>query len=130
MTDTIRLDHQAVRRRTNSIGIKSQIAQGNARVHNGHVYNIVKRASTFGQTRTSILQWLSPLNFRPTHERIREQARIEKSNSVSIDGDSYAGKWLIESDQFDEWLSGRLKKLWCLGMRKSDELNLSYARAS
>ncbi len=102
-----------------AISIQSQVVDGDARVHNGNNFYLTRRSSTFNRRDADILKWLAPrVSFHQTHDRIREQARIAH-HADSRDNDNYPGKWLIESDKFDEWRSGTLLKLWCLGMRRS-----------
>ncbi|KAH6612812.1 hypothetical protein B0J18DRAFT_441118 [Chaetomium sp. MPI-SDFR-AT-0129] len=96
--------------------IHNQIVDGNARVHNGNNFYMARQPPTFDRRDADILNWLAPrVSFHQTHDRIREQARIAHY-ADSVRNDNYPGKWLIESDKFQEWGSGSLLKLWCLGM--------------
>lgn len=58
------------------------------------------------QEKLAIIAWLSPLNF------------IVRQNDVFSRRREGAGNWLLQSDQFQMWLSGRHNLLWCPGMRK------------
>ena len=52
-----------------------------------------------------VLYWLSPLNFASRHADI--MSRRQKGT----------GEWLIDSDEFQDWSSGRQRMLWCAGIR-------------
>lgn len=80
----------------------------------------------FAQQAT-IWNWLPSHNFGEAHEDIRRAAKIqEQTNHLS--GDSHAGKWLLESGEFDAWRSGALRKLWYIGMRESPQHSISPAK--
>lgn len=97
---------------------------GNARVVNGDVQivrNVYKLPVAENETslRNAILDWLSPLTFRHTHEEIRHKVVREDDSPMARSAGDYSGKWLLESDVFDEWRSRKIRKLWYHGMRKS-----------
>ncbi|KAI1388288.1 ankyrin repeat-containing domain protein [Hypoxylon trugodes] len=104
-----------------SFTIQSQNISGDARVHNGNSYNtnyntfLMRRASTFESRRPGILKWLSPLNVEIDHDRVQDKSRVSEQSQASSDG-QYAGKWLLESDTFDDWASRKIRKLWYFGM--------------
>ncbi|KAJ8127874.1 hypothetical protein O1611_g5761 [Lasiodiplodia mahajangana] len=100
-------------RRTFTIGAQN-IGAG-AKVHNGDNFYLARRASTFDRRRPAIVKWLSPLNFDGIHERIHYEASVADQSELSRD-EQYAGKWLLESDQFDAWRTGEMRKLWYFGM--------------
>ena len=54
--------------------------------------------------RTSILHWISPLNFGAKHSDLSNQRQ-----------DS-TGDWLLKSNEFLNWLNGTTRTLWCPGM--------------
>ena len=56
------------------------------------------------QERDKVLQWLSPLNFKPRQAEL--SARRQKGT----------GSWLLESPNFQEWVSEEGKTLVCQGM--------------
>ncbi|KAI9851904.1 MAG: hypothetical protein M1824_002443, partial [Vezdaea acicularis] len=58
----------------------------------------------FAGLRRLILEWISPLDFRPTH------------NAALSRRQSGTGNWFLESAQFIQWLQGEVKALWCLGL--------------
>lgn len=57
------------------------------------------------QKMRDIVTWLSPLNF------------WIKQNDVFSTRLEGTGEWLLEHDEFKEWLSGTYRTLWCPGMR-------------
>lgn len=96
-----------------------QFISGNARVINGNVSLVVKRKSTLEtDTRSSILDWLSPLTFRQTHEEIRDKIIHQDHCPEARRSGDYSGKWLLESEVFDQWRSREVRKLWYHGMRQ------------
>lgn len=52
-----------------------------------------------------IVEWLSHLNFW-TKQRDALNSRFEGT-----------GSWLLETEQFKDWLDGTKRKLWCPGIR-------------
>lgn len=58
---------------------------------------------------SKIYEWLSPLS---------KEFHKKQSNTYNFksrqDG---TGKWLLATDEFTDWFSGRGKKLWCRGIR-------------
>ena len=58
-----------------------------------------------------ILDWLSPLNFFAT------QADVYRRRQAGT------GQWLLESQEFKDWLNGTKETLWCPGIRKSQTLS-------
>ena len=54
-----------------------------------------------------LLDWLSSLNFTARHSEIMHQ--------MSPD----TGSWILQSEEFNLWLSTEEKALWCPGMRRS-----------
>lgn len=94
--------------------IHEQNVGGNARVHNGHVFY----SSPPKSDRADILRWLPSVAMEKTHEQIQLQALIPFQDRLRDDG-RYPGKWLLESDTFDTWLSRKVRKLWYIGMRKA-----------
>ncbi len=53
----------------------------------------------------AIISWLSPLNF------------ASKQIDVSSRRQEGTGEWLLEADEFNSWLSGNKRTLWCPGIR-------------
>ena len=53
-----------------------------------------------------VLRWLSPLN--PASRQIDVLSRRQAGT----------GKWLLESDEFNKWISGEERLLWCPEIRK------------
>jgi len=54
----------------------------------------------------NILEWISPLNFWITHEDIFRRRH------------GSTGRWLIDSQTFQEWHDATGKILWCPGIRR------------
>ena len=59
-----------------------------------------------GPERAVIADWLSPLNFKVTQSDVLKQR---------ADG---TGQWLLESPEFQAWLSGLSESMWCPGIRE------------
>ena len=57
--------------------------------------------------KTAVLSWLSPLQMPRVHQSIVERAQ------------QGSGRWLLNSEQFLDWRSGKERLLWCYGMRSS-----------
>jgi serine/threonine protein kinase len=55
---------------------------------------------------TSAVAWLSPLNFRTTHNHY-----VERHSAGT-------GQWIFRNSFFKDWLKGNTKTLWCYGIRK------------
>jgi len=53
------------------------------------------------------LNWLSQLNFWATQKDIFDRA------------EPHTGKWLLNSPEFQSWIRGDLRTLWCPGHRGS-----------
>ena len=87
----------------------------NAHIKIGNTFNLI-RSKTSDLKRNQIFDWLSPLSFKRTLERIRDDAALLDSSDYLKNG-LYSGKWLLESETFDKWRSRDLRKLWYLGMR-------------
>jgi hypothetical protein len=54
-----------------------------------------------------IVEWLSPLDFSADqidYYNIREKG---------------TGEWILDTDEFKEWINGSKRTLWCHGIRKS-----------
>lgn len=62
------------------------------------------RLSQGQEEREAVLQWLSPLNFAP------QQSELSGRRQEGT------GKWLLQSPEFQEWVSGEGKSLVCQGM--------------
>lgn len=95
--------------------IGAQYIYGSARVFNGTHIN--QSSTSANEERIAVLNWLSPLNAAETHHRIRELTPIQSGDIRSISGDC-TGKWLLESDVFDDWRSRTISHLWYHGIRK------------
>ena len=54
-----------------------------------------------------IVSWLSPTTFWARHQDIMSY-RTEDT-----------GKWFLETREFNQWVNGTDKTLWCPGIRKS-----------
>jgi hypothetical protein len=104
---------------SSAIQVQTISVTGNGKVHVGPSY-VTRRPTTFdSKNRKQILDWLSPLTFHETHERIKREALLH-GQSKDLNHESYsAGQWLLESDEFDEWRSRKFPKLWYHGMRES-----------
>ena len=63
------------------------------------------------QQRRAIADWLSPLNF------------WTKQNDTFDRRQEGTGKWLLDSDEFRDWLSGTGNTLWCPGIRMINPTN-------
>jgi hypothetical protein len=105
------------------VSVQTINAEGNARIQVGPT--IITRGSTgFDfKNRQKILNWLSPLSFHEAHERISNQALLKDQSTPPGEEQYHAGKWLLDSNTFDDWQSrkpGRLK-LWYYGMRKDSK---------
>ncbi len=57
--------------------------------------------------RSTILNWLTPLQTTVAHETISKRP------------EAGSGRWFLTSIRFREWQSGAFKSLWCPGIRKS-----------
>ncbi|KAL8827623.1 MAG: hypothetical protein Q9191_003073 [Dirinaria sp. TL-2023a] len=57
------------------------------------------------QRHQEVLRWLSPLN--PESKQIDVLSRRHEGT----------GRWLLESDEFESWLTGDKRLLWCPGIR-------------
>ncbi|KAG9761560.1 hypothetical protein KCU73_g2326, partial [Aureobasidium melanogenum] len=75
--------------------------------------------------RSKVLKWLSPLHPRGDHEQVRGKAAISKQSNNRHSGYT-AGRWLLDSDVFDQWRSGELRKLWYIGMPGAGKSVLAY----
>lgn len=58
---------------------------------------------------SKIYEWLSPLS-----EEFRKKQLSTYNFRSRQDG---TGNWLLATDEFTDWLSGRTKQLWCRGIR-------------
>lgn len=95
----------------------SQYIGGNARVINGDIHIYKPEPPTAAQKfRTDVLNWLSPLTFRSFHEEVRDKAVRQDTTVHARNSGNYSGKWLLESDPFEEWRSRVTRKLWYHGM--------------
>lgn len=95
----------------------SQYIGGNARVINGDIHIYKPEPPTAAQKfRTEVLNWLSPLTFRSFHEEVRNKAVHQDTTVHARNSGKYSGKWLLESDAFEEWRSRETRKLWYHGM--------------
>ena len=56
------------------------------------------------QEREKVLQWISPLDFAP------------QQSDLSSRRQEGTGSWLLESQEFQEWMSEKGKALVCQGM--------------
>lgn len=54
----------------------------------------------------AIVNWLSPLNFFVAHNDILRRRQIG------------TGEWLFETPEFEAWVAGTDRILWCSGQRK------------
>lgn len=54
-----------------------------------------------------ILAWISPVNFCAKHIDILNRRQ------------EGTGQWLLGTDEFDGWVTGRERTLWCPGIRTS-----------
>jgi len=59
------------------------------------------------QERERIIEWLSPLNF------FTRQSHIFGRRHPGT------GEWLLQSDEFKNWVDNPAKTLWCTGDRKT-----------
>lgn len=72
---------------------------------------LIQAEHTHDQERQNVLEWLSPLNYRA------------KQNDILSRRQAGTGEWLQKTDEFQAWMGGITKVLWCPGMRMdSDEL--------
>ena len=55
-----------------------------------------------------IMEWLSPLEFRHREEQIIKQC-------FPLTGKRYGGRWLLNTQMFEEWAAGRRSKMLCYG---------------
>lgn len=95
----------------------SQYIGGNARVINGDILIYKPEPQNAVQKfRADVLNWLSPLTFRPFHEEVREKTVRQDTTVHARTSGNYSGKWLLESDAFEEWRSRETRKLWYHGM--------------
>jgi hypothetical protein len=62
----------------------------------------------------TITEWLTPLNFKATQRDVFEQ---------QTEG---TGQWLLASHEFQTWLSGESRTLWCYGMREMPFINSPF----
>jgi len=58
------------------------------------------------RARQKILAWFSSLNFFPTQ------------NDIYGKHHKGTGQWLLESQEFNDWLNGIKESLWCPGIRE------------
>jgi hypothetical protein len=70
--------------------------------------------AAYGERQT-IAEWLTPLNFKVSQRDVFEQR---------TDG---TGQWLLASNEFQTWLSGESKTLWCCGMREMPFLSSPFS---
>ncbi|KAJ7577171.1 hypothetical protein C8J56DRAFT_799150, partial [Mycena floridula] len=66
--------------------------------------------------RAQFLVWISSLDFHSTHMEIASKRTVG------------TGTWFIQDPRFLDWLSGKLRFLWCPGNHKSliiDHLRLT-----
>ncbi|KAF0320395.1 ankyrin repeat protein [Colletotrichum asianum] len=97
--------------------IGSQTNSGGARVHNGpsYVWNNLGARNEHDEIR----EWLLPIDFAATHERIRRDLDLgaPSKSRLQKEGVEYAGKWVLESHLFKEWLrpSSDKDRLWYCG---------------
>jgi hypothetical protein len=66
----------------------------------------------------SIMWWLSPLNFFRIHDDISNRRQ------------EGTGQWLLESDEFKEWVSSSGKSILCQGIRTTYSKMPSYVTAA
>lgn len=81
----------------------------------GEVAVLDKRLEGLQQSQTrqeyqSIIDWLSPLNFSSTQIDILRRRQ------------EGTGQWLLESQEFKDWLRGEKETLWCPGIREFQDL--------
>ena len=55
-----------------------------------------------------IMEWLSPLEFRRREEQIIKQC-------YPLTGKKYGGRWLLNTQMFEEWATGCRSKMLCYG---------------
>ena len=56
-----------------------------------------------------ILNWLSP---------IAGESEIKQRNTFNLEGrQDGMGNWILETQEFKDWLNGSATTLWCSGMR-------------
>lgn len=60
------------------------------------------------EDRNDILDWLSPLDFETRHTELLNQVK----------GRPNAGRWLLDSESFQEWKNTSCSKLWYTGKRE------------
>lgn len=93
-------------------------AKDHTRMQFGHTF-ITRRSTSFNSKyRTQILNWLSPLTFLQTHERISNDAKLKDQSEEAGERNYSAGQWLLETDVFDKWRGQEQRMLWYYGMRK------------
>ena len=63
--------------------------------------------------RQRILDWFSPLNFFKTQQDVFKKRQED------------TGLWFIESQQFQDWLTGPTETLCCVGIRESSKRSLT-----
>lgn len=69
----------------------------------------LRRSSTFGNKWDELLFWLSDLDHLTKYNELSRRV-LHRPN---------AGKWLLESQPFQDWRDGEHDKLWYTGERKS-----------
>jgi hypothetical protein len=102
-----------------SVNVQAITATGSTKFQIGHKYTTRRTTSFDSKNRREILNWLSPLSFRETHERIASEAMLKDQSELPSEEQYHAGKWLLDSDTFDSWRSGEAnhRRLWYYGMR-------------
>jgi hypothetical protein len=66
----------------------------------------LQRANLILEEREAILDWLSTMN----HAIIQQNCRSKWQKGT--------GEWILETNEFRQWVSGQHRRLWCRGQRK------------
>lgn len=85
-----------------NVSVDNSIFYDVAIVIQNHYYQVM----TDEELRWAIASWLSDLNFQETQ------------NDIFAERTPGTGQWLLESQAFEDWVSGKSEILWCPGIRE------------